>query len=132
MKPSVDVIINELALRALESQDHDLFMRRVANALNGYPRESLFFGRIVSYSLKEEQFIPDMFEAARKNIYDERKRNLANMTEYSLELTENATAIYVRFKYDVTDETGNSCTGNTYLTVRQDSDLIDAFNITVD
>ena len=73
-----------------------------------------------------------MFEAARKNIYDEHKRNSANMTGYSLELTENATAIYVRFKYEVTDETGNSCTGNTYLTIRQDSDLIDAFNITVD
>ena len=132
MKPSVDAIINELALRGLEAQDHDLFMRRVANALNGYPRESLFFGRIVSYSLKGEQFIPDMFEAARKNIYDEHKRNSANMTGYSLELTENATAIYVRFKYEVTDETGKSCTGNAYLTVHQDSDFINAFDITVD
>ena len=132
MKPSVDVIINDLALRALESQDHDLFMRRVANALNGYPRESLFFGRIISYSLKEERFVPDMFEAARKNIYDERKRNSANMTEYSFELTENGTAIYVRFKYEATDETGKSCTGNTYLTVRQDSNIIDIFDITVD
>ena len=132
MKPSVDAIINELALRGLEAQDHDLFMRRVANALHGYPRESLFFGRIVSYSLKGEQFVPDMFEAARKNIYDEHKRYSANMTEYSLELTENATAIYVRFKYEVTDETGKSCTCNTYLTIRQDSDLIDAFDIIVD
>ena len=132
MKPSVDAIINELALRALESQDHDLFMRRVANALNGYPRESLFFGRIISYSLKGEQFVPDMFEAARKNIYDEHKRCSANMTEYSLELTENATAIYVRFKYEATDETGKPCTGNTYLTIHQDSDIIDAFDITVD
>ena len=132
MKPSVDAIINELALRGLEAQDHDLFMRRVANALNGCPRESLFFGRIVSYSLKGEQFVPDMFGTARKNIYDEHKRNSANMTGYSLELTENATAIYVRFKYEATDETGKSCTGNTYLTIRQDSDLIDAFDITVD
>ena len=132
MKPSVDAIINELALRGLEAQDHDLFMRRIANALTGYPRESLFFGRIVSYSLKGEQFVPHMFETARKNIYDEHKRNSANMTGYSLELTENATAIYVRFKYEATDETGKSCTGNTYLTIRQDSDLIDAFDITVD
>ena len=132
MKPSVDAIINELALRGLEAQDHDLFMRRVANAMNGYPRESLFFGRIVSYSLKGEQFVPDMFETARKNIYDEHKRNSANMTGYSLELTENATAIYVRFKYEATDETGKSCTGNSYLTIHQDSGCIDAFDITVD
>ena len=132
MKPSVDAIINELALRGLEAQDHDLFMRRVANALNGCPRESLFFGRIVSYSLKGEQFVPDMFGTARKNIYDEHKRNSANMTGYSLELTENATAIYVRFKYEATDETGKSCTSNTYLTSGQDSDVIDAVDITVD
>ena len=132
MKPSIDAIINEFALRGLESQDHELFMRRVANALNGYPKESMFFGRITSYSIKDAQFIPDIFEAARKNIYDEHKRYSANMTEYSLELTENGTAIYVRFKYEATDENGKSCTGNTYLTVRQDSDIIDAFNITVD
>ena len=132
MKQSIDAIINEFALRGLESQDHELFMRRVANALNGYPKESMFFGRITSYSIKDAQFIPDIFEAARKNIYDEHKRYSANMTEYSLELTENGTAIYVRFKYEATDENGKSCTGNTYLTVRQDSDIIDAFNITVD
>ena len=132
MKPSVDTIINELALRGLEAQDHDLFMRRVANSLNGYPRESLFFGRITSYSLKGNQYIPDIFEAARKNIYDEYKRDSANMTGYSLELAENGTAIYVRFKYEATDAADKSCRGNVCLTIRQDSNLIDAFNITVD
>ena len=132
MKPSIDAIINELALRGLESQDHDLFMRRVANALNGNPKESMFFGRITSYSIKDAQLIPDIFETARKNIYDKYKRNSASMTEYSLELAENATAIYIRFKYEATDETGKSCTGDTYLTIRQDSDIIDAFDITVD
>ena len=132
MKQSIDAIINEFALRGLESQDHDLFMRRVANALNGYPKESMFFGRITSYSIKDAQLIPDIFEAARKNIYDKYKRNSASMTEYSLELAENATAIYIRFKYEATDETGKSCTGDTYLTIRQDSDIIDAFDITVD
>ena len=130
MKQSIDAIINEFALRGLESQDHELFMRRVANALNGYPKESMFFGRITSYSIKDDQFIPDIFETARKNIYDKYKRNSASMTEYSLELAENATAI--RFKYEATDETGKSCTGDTYLTIRQDSDIIDAFDITVD
>ena len=132
MKQSIDAIINEFALRGLESQDHDLFMRRVANALNGYPKESMFFGRITSYSIKDAQLIPDIFETARKNIYDKYKRNSASMTEYSLELAENATAIYIRFKYEATDENGKSCTGDTYLTIRQDSDLIDAFDITVD
>ena len=132
MKQSIDAIINELALRGLESQDHDLFMRRVANALNGYPKESMFFGRIISYSIKDAQLIPDIFETARKNIYDKYKRSSASMTEYSLELAENATAIYIRFKYEATDETGKSCTGDTYLTIRQDSDIIDAFDITVD
>ena len=132
MKQSIDAIINEFALRGLESQDHDLFMRRVANALNGYPKESMFFGRITSYSIKDTQLIPDIFETARKNIYDKYKRNSASMTEYSLELAENATAIYIRFKYEATDETGKSCTGDTYLTIRQDSDIIDAFDITVD
>ena len=107
-------------------------MRRVANALNGYPKESMFFGRITSYSIKDAQLIPDIFETARKNIYDKYKRNSASMTEYSLELAENATAIYIRFKYEATDETGKSCTGDTYLTIRQDSDIIDAFDITVD
>ena len=131
MKQSIDAIINEFALRGLESQDHDLFMRRVANALNGYPKESMFFGRIISYSIKDTQLIPDIFETARKNIYDKYKRNSASMTEYSLELAENATAIYIRFKYEATDETGKSCTGDTYLTIRQDSDIIDAFDITV-
>lgn len=132
MKQSIDAIINEFALRGLESQDHELFMRRVANALNGYPKESMFFGRITSYSIKDNQLIPDIFEAARKNIYDKYKRNSANMTEYSLELAENRTAIYIRFKYEATDETGKSCIGDTYLTIRQDSDIIDAFDITVD
>ena len=132
MKQSIDAIINEFALRGLESQDHDLFMRRVANALNGYPKESMFFGRITSYSIKDAQFIPDIFEIARKNIYDKYKRNSASMKEYSLELAENATAIYIRFKYEATDETGKSCIGDTYLTIRQDSDIIDAFDITVD
>lgn len=132
MKQSIDAIINEFALRGLESQDHDLFMRRVANALNGYPKESMFFGRITSYSIKDAQLIPDIFETARKNIYDKYKRNSASMTEYSLELAENATAIYIRFKYEATDEAGKSCTGDTYLTIRQDSDIIDAFDITVD
>lgn len=132
MKQSIDAIINEFALRGLESQDHDLFMRRVANALNGYPKESMFFGRITSYSIKDNQLIPDIFEAARKNIYDKYKRNSASMTEYSLELAENATAIYIRFKYEATDEAGKSCTGDTYLTIRQDSNIIDAFDITVD
>ena len=132
MKQSIDAIINEFALRGLESQDHELFMRRVANALNGYPKESMFFGRITSYSIKDAQLIPDIFETARKNIYDKYKRNSASMTEYSLELAENATAIYIRFKYEATDETGKSCTGDTYLTIRQDSDIIDAFDITVD
>ena len=132
MKQSIDAIINEFALRGLESQDHDLFMRRVANALNGYPKESMFFGRITSYSIKDAQLIPDIFETARKNIYDKYKRNSASMTVYSLELAENATAIYIRFKYEATDENGKSCTGDTYLTIRQDSDIIDAFDITVD
>ena len=132
MKQSIDAIINEFALRGLESQDHNLFMRRVANALNGHPKESMFFGRITSYSIKDAQLIPDIFETARKNIYDKYKRNSASMTEYSLELAENATAIYIRFKYEATDETGKSCTGDTYLTIRQDSDIIDAFDITVD
>ena len=132
MKPSIDAIINEFALRGLEAQDHDLFMRRVANALNGCPKESMFFGRITHYALKGSEFLPDLFGEATKNIWDQSKRYSANMTEYSLELTENGTAIYVRFKYEATDETGKSCTGNTYLTIRQDSDLIDAFDITVD
>ena len=132
MKPSIDNIINELALRGLESQDHDLFMRRVANALNGFPKESMFFGRITSYSIKDDQLIPDIFEIARKNIYDKYKRNSASMTEYSLELTENATAIHIRFRYEATDETGKSCIGDTYLTIRQDSDIIDAFDYIVD
>ena len=132
MKQSIDAIINEFALRGLESQDHELFMRRAANALNGYPKESMFFGRITSYSIKDDQLIPDIFEVARKNIYDKYKRNSASMTEYSLELTENATAIYIRFKYEATDETGKSCIGDTYLTIRQDSNIIDAFDITVD
>ena len=132
MKQSIDAIINEFALRGLESQDHELFMRRAANALNGYPKESMFFGRITSYSIKDDQLIPGIFEKARKNIYDKYKRNSASMTEYSLELAENATAIYIRFKYEATDETGKSCIGDTYLTIRQDNDIIDAFDITVD
>ena len=68
MKQSIDAIINEFALRGLESQDHELFMRRAANALNGYPKESMFFGRITSYSIKDDQLVPDIFEVARKNI----------------------------------------------------------------
>lgn len=132
MKPSIDAIINEFALRGLDAQDHDLFMRRVANALNGCPKESMFFGRITSYSLKGEQFIPEMFEATKQRIWDASKRKSAKMTEYSISLTENDTAIYVRFNYEATCESGNPCTGDIGLTVRQDSPFIDYFDITVD
>ena len=132
MKPSVDAIINELALRGLEAQDHDLFMRRVANALNGYPRESLFFGRITRYALKGSEFLPDLFGEATKNIWNQSKRESATMTNYSLEHAENLTAIRIVFKYEATNENGDPCAGETSLIVRQDSIFIDAFDITVD
>ena len=132
MKPSIDAIINEFALRGLEAQDHDLFMRRVANALNGCPKESMFFGRITRYALKGSEFLPDLFGEATKNIWDQSKRNSATMTDYSLELSENFTAIRIVFKYEATDKNGDSCTGETSLTVHQDSIFIDAFDITVD
>ena len=132
MKPSIDAIINEFALRGLDAQDHDRFMRRVANALNGCPKESMFFGRITSYSLKGEQFIPEMFEATKQRIWDRFKRESAKMTEYSLDLTENDTAVYVRFKYEANSESDNPCTGEICLTVRQDMPFIDYFDITVD
>ena len=54
MKPSINNIINEFALHGLKSQDHDFFIRHVANAINGYPKESMFFGRIIKFSLKGE------------------------------------------------------------------------------
>ena len=132
MKPSVDAIINEFALRGLEAQDHDLFMRRVANALNGYPRESLFFGRITRYALKGSEFLPDLFGEATKNIWNQSKRESATMTNYSLEHAENLTAIRIVFKYEATNENGDPCAGETSLIVRQDSIFIDAFDITVD
>ena len=132
MKQSIDAIINEFALRGLESQDHELFMRRVANALNGYPKESMFFGRITHYSLKGSEFLPDLFGEATKNIWNQSKRDSATMTNYSLELAENLTAIRVVFKYEATNENGDHCTGETSLIVRQDSIFIDAFDITVD
>ena len=132
MKPSIDAIINEFALRGLEAQDHDLFMRRVANALNGYPRESLFFGRITRYALKGSEFLPDLFGEATKNIWNQSKRESATMTNYSLEHAENLTAIRIVFKYEATNENGDPCAGETSLIVRQDSIFIDAFDITVD
>lgn len=132
MKPSIDAIINEFALRGLEAQDHELFMRRVANALNGYPKEPMFYGRITKFNLKGGNFIPDLFGEAKKNIWDKAKRDSAKMTEYSFILDENCTAICVRFKYEATDDSGQSCTGSTSVTVRQDSVYIDAFDITVD
>lgn len=132
MKPSIDAIINEFALRGLEAQDHELFMRRVANALEGFPKESMFFGRIARFSLKGEQFLPDLFGEAKKSIWDEAKRNSAKMTEYSFSLDENCTAIRVCFKYEATGTDGKPCTGSTSITVRQDSVYADAFDITVD
>ena len=132
MKPSIDATINEFALRGLDSQDHELFMRRVANALNGYPKESMFFGRITRFTLKGDEFIPDMFGEAKKEIWDKSKRDSAKMTEYSFELTENCTAIRVCFKYEATGDAGDSHTSSVYLTVRQDSVYADAFDITVD
>lgn len=132
MKPSIDAIINEFALRGLDSQDHELFMRRVANALNGYPKESMFFGRITHFALKGSEFLPDLFGEAKKNIWDKAKKDSAKMTEYSIDLAENSTAICVRFKYEATDTDGDSRTGETSVTVRQDSIYADAFDITVD
>ena len=132
MKPSIDAIINEFALRGLDSKDHELFMRRVANALNGYPKESMFFGRITRFTLKGDEFLPDMFGEAKKGIWDKPKRDSAKMTEFSFELTENYTAIRVCFKYEATGDDGNLRTGSVDLTVRQDSVYADAFDITVD
>ena len=132
MKQSINAIINEFALRGLESQDHDLFMRRVANALNGNPKESMFFGRITHYALKGDEFLPNLFKEATKNIWDQSKRNSAKMTNYYLELTENFTAIRIVFKYEAVDKDGNSCNSEVGLTIRQDSIYIDTFDITVD
>ena len=132
MKPSIDAIINEFALRGLDAQDHDLFMRRVANALNGYPKESMFFGRIIRFALKGSEFLPDLFSEAKKNIWDQAKRDSAKMTEYSISLVENCTALGVCFKYEATDANGKPYTGSTSVTVRQDSIYVDAFDITVD
>ena len=54
MKTSIDNIINEFALHGLKSQDYDFFMRHVANVINGHPKESMSFGRIIKFSLKGE------------------------------------------------------------------------------
>lgn len=132
MKPSIDNIINELALRGLESQDHDLFMRRAANALNGNPKESMFFGRITKFSLKGEKFLPDLFGEAKKNIWNQTRRESAKMTDYSLDLVENGTAIGIFFKFEAVDTNGNPYNGEVILTVRQDNAYIDSFDITVD
>ena len=132
MKPSIDNIINELALRGLESQDHDLFMRRVANALNGNPKESVFFGRITKFSLKGEKFLQDLFGEAKKNIWNQTRRESAEMTGYSLELVQNGTAIGICFKFKAVDTNGDPYNGEVNLTVRQDNAYIDAFDITVD
>lgn len=132
MKPSVDTIITEFALRAFESQDHELFMRRVANAMNGFPKESMFFGRITHYTLKSEKFLPDLFSEAKKSIWSQFKRESAVMTAHSFELTENNTAICACFKYEATNEDGKLYTSEVYLTIHQDDALIDAFDITVD
>ena len=132
MKPSVDNIINELALRGFESQDHELFMRRVANALNGNPKESMFFGRITKFSLKGEKFLPDLFGEAKKNIWNQTRRESAEMIGYSLELVQNGTAIGICFKFEAVDTNSNPYNGSVNLTVRQDSVYIDAFDYIVD
>ena len=132
MKQSIDAIINEFALRGLESQDHDLFMRRVANALNGYPKESMFFGRIIKFSLRGEEFLPDLFGEAKKNIWNQTRRESAKMTDHSLDLVENGTAIGICFKFEAVDTNGNPYNGEVNLTVRQDSVYIDAFDYIVD
>ena len=54
MKLSIDNIINEFALHGLKSQNYDFFIRHVANAINGHPKESMSFGRIIKFSLKGE------------------------------------------------------------------------------
>ena len=132
MKPSIDNIINELALRGLESQDHELFMRRVANAMNGHPKESMFFGRIIKFSLRGEEFLPDLFGEAKKNIWNQARRESAKMTDYSLDLVENGTAIGICFKFEAVDTNGNPYNGEVNLTVRQDNVYIDAFDYIVD
>ena len=132
MKPPIDNIINELALRGLESQDHELFMRRVANAMNGYPKESIFFGRIIKFSLKGDEFLPDLFNEAKKNIWNQARRESAKMTDYSLNLVENGTAIGICFKFKAVDTSDNPYNGEVNLIVRQDSVYIDAFDYTVD
>lgn len=132
MKPSIDNIINELALRGLESQDHELFMRRVANAMNGHPKESMFFGRIIKFSLRGEEFLPDLFGEAKKNIWNQTRRESAKMTDYSFDLVENGTAIGICFKFEAVDTNGNPYNGEVNLTVRQDSVYIDAFDYIVD
>lgn len=131
MKASIDTIITEFAIRGLEAQDHDLFMRRVANALNGFPKESLFYGRITHVTLRGPEFIPDLFGAAKKSIWSKAKRDSAVMTDYTIGVGENGTAISVVFNYTWDDE-GTSRKDGVELTVRQDSLYADAFDYTVD
>ena len=132
MKPSIDNIINELALRGLESQDHELFMRRVANAMNGHPKESMFFGRIIKFSLKGEEFLPDLFDEVKKNIGNQTRKESAKMTDYFLDLIENGTAIGICFEFEVVNTKGNHYNGKVNLTVCQDGVYIDAFDYIVD
>lgn len=132
MKPSIETIINEFAVRGLEAQDHERFMRRVANALNGNQRECLFYGRITKFSLTNPNVISDIFGEAKHNFYYDWKRNSAKMTSYKLGLCNSGTAISVEFQYEYANEAGDVKHDSTSVTVGQDSQYIDAFEIEVD
>ena len=132
MKPSIDNIINEFALHGLKSQNHDFFIRHVANAINGYPKESMFFGRIIKFSLNGEEFLPDLSDEAKKNIWNQTRKESTKMTDYFLDLVENGTAIKICFEFEAIGTNGNHYNGKVNLTVCQDGVYIDAFDYIVD
>ena len=132
MKPSINNIINEFALHGLKSQNHDFFIRHVANAINGHPKESMFFGRIIKFSLKGEEFLPDLFDEAKKNIWNQTRKESAKMTDCFLDLVENGAEIGICLEFEVVNTNGNHCNGKVNLTICQDGVYIDAFDYIVD
>ena len=132
MKLSTDNIINELALHGLKSQNYAFFIRHVANAINGYPKESMFFGRIIKFSLKGEGFLQDLFGKAKKNIWDQTRKESVKMTDYFLDLVENGTAIKICFEFEAVNTNDNHYNGKVNLTVCQDGIYIDTFDYIVD
>ena len=132
MKSSIDNIINEFALHGLKSQDYDFFIRHVANVINGHPKESMLFGRIIKFSLKGEGFLPDLFGGAKKNIWNQTRKESAKMTDHSLDLVENGTAIEIYFEFEAVGTNDNHYNGKVNLTVCQDGIYIDTFDYIVD